>query len=88
MVSQIEDILEELNIQYALPIIKDPPNLKFDNKQEKKIYQLLSKENPLTIDKIIEISNLSPKEVLAILTTLELKEFIKNTNGGNYIKNK
>ena len=89
LVSQIEDIFEELNIQYTLPIIKDPPsNLKFDNKQEKKIYQSLSKKKPLAIDKIIEISNLSPKEVLAILTTLELKEFIKNTNEGNYIKNK
>ena len=88
LVCQIEDILEELNIQYTLPIIKDPPNLKFDNKQEEKIYQSLSKENPIAIDKIIEISNLSPKEVLAILTTLELKEFIKNTDGGNYIKNK
>lgn len=88
LVCEIEDILEELNIQYTLPIIKDPLNLKFDNKQEEKIYQSLSKENPIAIDKIIEISNLSPKEVLAILTTLELKEFIKNTDGGNYIKNK
>jgi len=87
-VSQIEDILEELNIQYTLPITKDSPVLKFDNEQEKKIYQLLSKENSLAIDKIIEISNLSPKEALTILTTLELKEFIKNTDGGNYIKNK
>ncbi len=88
LVCEIEDILEELNIQYTLPIIKDPPNLKFDNKQEKKIYESLSKGNPLAIDKIIEISNLSPKEVLAILTTLELKEFIKNIDGGSYIKNK
>jgi len=87
-VSKIEDILEELNIQYTLPIIKDHPNLKFDNKEEEKIYKSLSEEKPLAIDKIIEISNLSPKEVLAILTTLELKEFIKNTNEGNYIKNK
>jgi len=88
LVSQIEDILEELNIQYTLPVIKDAHHLKFDNDQEEKIYQLLSKENSLTIDKIIEMSNLSPKEVLAILTTLELKKFIKNTDGGNYIKNK
>jgi len=88
LVSQIEDILEELNIQYTLPIIKDSPNLKFDNKQEEKIYQSLSKEKPLAIDKIIEISNLSPKEVLTILTILELKDFIKNTDGGSYIKNK
>ena len=88
LVSQIEDILEELNIQYTLPTIKDSSNLKFDNKQEKKIYQSLSKEKPLAIDKIIEISNLSSKDVLAILTTLELKEFIKNIDGGSYIKNK
>jgi DNA processing protein len=88
LVFQIEDILEELNIQYTLPVIKDAHHLKFDNNQEEKIYQLLSKENSLAIDKIIEMSNLSPKEVLAILTTLELKGFIKNTDGGNYIKNK
>lgn len=86
LVSQIEDIFEELNIQYTLPIIKDPPNLKFDNKEEEKIYKSLSKEKPLAIDKIIEISNLSPKEALVILTTLEIKGFIKNIDGGNYIK--
>ena len=88
LVSQIEDIFEELNIQYTLPIIKDPPNLKFDSKEEERIYKSLSKENSLTIDKIIEISNLSPKEALVILTTLEIKGFIKNIDGGNYIKNK
>jgi len=86
LVSQIEDIFEELNIQYTLPIIKDPPNLKFDNKEEEKIYKSLSKEKPLAIDKIIEISNLCPKEALVILTTLEIKGFIKNIDGGNYIK--
>ena len=88
LVSKVEDILEELNIQYTLPIIEEPPSLKFDSKNEEKIYKSLSKEKPLTIDKIIEISNLSPKEVLVILTELELKEFIKNTDSGSYIKNK
>jgi DNA processing protein len=86
LVSQVEDILEELNIQYSLPIIKDVPDLKFDSKEEEKIYQLLSKANPLPIDKIIESSNLSPKEVLAILSFLELKGFIKNIDGSNYVK--
>ena len=86
LVSQIEDILEELNIQCALPIIKDAPDLKFDSKEEEKIYQSLSKEKPLPIDKIIEISNLPSKEVLVILTTLEIKGFIKNIDGGNYVK--
>lgn len=87
LISKIEDILEELNIHYTLPI-KDTSNLKFDSKQEKKVYYSLSEEKPLTIDKIIKISNLSPKEVLASLTTLELKEFIKSIDGERYIKNK
>lgn len=88
LVSQIEDILDELNIQYSLPIKKDAPNLKFDSKKEEKVYQLLSRENPLAIDKIIEISNLSPKELLVIITTLELKGLIKNIDGIVYIKDK
>jgi len=86
LVSKIEDILEELNIQYTLPIIKESASLKFDSKNEEKIYRLLPKKNPFTIDKIIEISNLSPKEVLAILAELKLKAFIKNIDSIRYIK--
>lgn len=88
LVSQIEDILEELNIPSNQPKKNNAPQKKFDSKKEELIYQILSEKNPLSIDKIIKSSNLCPKEVLALLTTLELKNYIKDTGGGNYIKDK
>jgi hypothetical protein len=40
----------------------------------------MSKKNSSTIDKVIEISNLSHKETVTIIVELKLKTFIKNIN--------
>jgi len=91
LVSQIEDVLEELKFNYLLPAekLKSPEKssvIQFKNETEKNIYQIFSEEEKLAIDKIIEKSNLSPEEVLITLTTLELKGLIKNIGGTYYSK--
>lgn len=91
LVSQIEDILEEifpdlLLVPQKLKNYKRATNIKFENQTEQKIYELFSLEEKLSIDKIIEKSNLSAETILTILTTLELKELIKNIGGTFYSK--
>ena len=92
LLSQIEDILEELELtnpfkNSKLKKIKKPPSAKFENEKEKNIYQLFSENNSLAIDKIIEESNLSPEDALIALTTLEIKGLLKNIGGSYYSKN-
>ncbi|MDD5760802.1 MAG: DNA-processing protein DprA, partial [Candidatus Pacebacteria bacterium] len=91
LVSQVEDVLEELNLtdfpQIAGPkILEESTKVKLENEKEKSIYQLFSEESNLAIDKIIEKSNLSSEETLIALTTLELKGLVKNIGGGYYLK--
>ena len=89
LVSGIEDILEELNISFAKKenLEKNSDLEKqINNPLEKQIYQSLSPVEPLAIDKIIEKFNLKSNEVLACLTSLELKGVTKDLGGGNYIK--
>jgi len=83
LITKVEDILEEFNIN---PEKEKRGNINFSNELEKTIYQLLDWETPLSIDKIIEKVNLKTNEVLVCLTSLEIKELIKNLGGGNYIK--
>ncbi|MDD5545485.1 MAG: DNA-processing protein DprA [Candidatus Pacebacteria bacterium] len=89
LVSGIEDILEELNISFAKKenLEKNSDLEKqINNPLEKQIYQSLSPVEPLAIDKIVEKFNLKSNEVLACLTSLELKGATKDLGGGNYIK--
>lgn len=81
LISQIEDILEEYHLQITKSINS---NNHFDNQIEKQIYELLSSEETLFIDKIIEKTNLKTNEVLIALTSLEMKKLIKDLGGGKY----
>ena len=47
------------------------------NGSEKKLYELLSTEEPVPIDDIVERSGLNSSEVLATLFTLEMKGIIR-----------
>ena len=47
------------------------------NGSEKKLYELLSTEEPVPIDDIVERSGLNSSEVLATLFTLEIKGIIR-----------
>ena len=56
------------------------------NGSEKKLYELLSTEQPVPIDDIMERSGLNSSEVLATLFTLEMKGIIRQLPGKQFSK--
>ncbi len=52
--------------------------------EEKSVYYLIGQE-PIHIDKLAEFSNLPMQNVLRIISSLELKDLIKNIQGRNYV---
>jgi DNA processing protein len=79
LVSSPEQILDELS--YATSTRPKKVDLKSLSKEESALVELLETE-PLYIDTLAKHSKLKPQEVLPILTSLELKGFIRN-RGGN-----
>lgn len=53
---------------------------------EKKIYALLSAEEPKPVDEIVESSELNSSEVLATLFTLEMKGIVRQLPGKQFVK--
>lgn len=56
------------------------------NSPEKKIYDLMSTDEPKHIDEIVESSGLNSSEVLATLFDLEMKGIIRQTPGKQFSK--
>ena len=56
------------------------------NGSEKKLYELLSTEQPVPIDDIVERSGLNSSEVLATLFSLEMKGIIRQLPGKQFSK--
>lgn len=86
LITIAEDIIEEIDkslLKKKIEIIKNQTNL---TENEKLILNFLSKEKPISLDKILEITNLKANEAMVILTELELKGLIQETNNGNYLK--
>ncbi len=83
LVSDVDDILEELNLSH---LRKTAPKKKIkpENKQEEIIISLLSTQ-PTHIDEIIKRSKLSTAIVNSTLMILELKGGVRNLGKGNYI---
>jgi len=87
MITSVRDILEELDLgenesaswRTAERIIKKP-----DTKEEEIILKFLSAD-PLHIDNIAKITKLNPSSVSSTLAMLEIKGWIKNIGGQNYI---
>jgi len=83
IVTSVKDILEELDLaENKNPIgkiIKNPAN-----KEEEIILKLLSTD-PLHIDNLAKLSKLGTSVVAATLALLEIKGWIKNIGGQNYI---
>ncbi|MEK7072311.1 MAG: DNA-processing protein DprA [Patescibacteria group bacterium] len=84
LITNADDILQELNIQTVFKTLKT--ELKVDNEEEKIVLDLLSRE-PLHIDKIKNMSKLNINVLLSTLTMMEIKGLIKDIGGKNYIKN-
>ena len=56
------------------------------NGSEKKLYELLSAEEPVHIDDIVERSGLNSSELLATLFDLEMKGIIRQLPGKQFSK--
>ena len=56
------------------------------NATQKKVYDLLSVEEPVHIDGIVEASGLNSSEVLATLFDLEMKGIVRQSPGKRFSK--
>jgi DNA processing protein len=90
-----EDVIEELPtpVRAALVQAEQPETEQRNllaaaalNGSEKKLYELLSIEQPVPIDDIVERSGLNSSEVLATLFNLEMKGIIRQLPGKQFCK--
>jgi DNA processing protein len=90
-----EDVIEELPAPVRAALVKaEQPeaqqrNLLLTaslNSGEKKIYELLSVDEPKHIDDIVEASGLNSSEVLATLFDLEMKGIVRQMPGKQFGK--
>ena len=95
LVTCAEDVIEELPtpIRAALVQAEKPETEQRNllaaaslNGSEKKLYELLSAEEPMPIDDIVERSGLNSSEVLATLFDLEMKGIIRQLPGKQFSK--
>lgn len=84
MVTNVSDILEELDMQLKVDR-KAAEEITPSGKDEKKIIEALS-DKPLHIDKLARITGLAENKVSARLTRMELKGLVKSLRGGVYKK--
>src|SRR6266851_2171593 len=95
LVTCAEDVIEELPtpIRAALTQAEQPEAEQRNllaaaalNRSEKKLYELLSADEPVHIDDIVERSGLNSSEVLATLFDLEMKGIIRQLPGKQFSK--
>ena len=95
LVTCAEDVIEELPTPVRAAIVQaeqpetEQRNLLAANGlngSEKKLYELLSAEEPVPIDEIVERSGLNSSEVLATLFTLEMKGIVRQLPGKQFCK--
>ncbi len=79
-VSSVKDILEEINVEWQEAENEKTP----ENKEEEILIKILSHE-PLHIDNISKISKLDNVTVSSCLSLMEMKGWVKNIGGQNYI---
>lgn len=79
LVTNVSDILEELDLKQKTQSIKQREVLP-ETEEEQKILSLLEKEE-LSADTILRSVDLDAGSVMAALTTMELKGLVKNSGG-------
>jgi DNA processing protein len=82
LVTDVEDILDELNLSHLLTTEKK--KIKPENREEEIIISVLSGQ-PTHIDEIIKNSKLPASTVNSVLMILELKKAVRNLGRGHYI---
>jgi len=83
LVMSAEDIFEELNLK-QLKLFKNNQQIIPDTAEEGAILKHLQTE-PLHINEIVKLSDLTTPEVNAALMMLEIKGLVKNLGNNNYI---
>lgn len=91
LAERVDDILEEIptfqkSENNSLKNRKVKKILKNLTNEELKIWKVLSDE-PIHIDKIALMAEMSTSEVLAVLLSMELKDYIKQITGMKFVKN-
>jgi DNA processing protein len=95
LVTCAEDVIEELPtpVRAALLQAEQPEAEQRNllaaaslNGSEKKLYELLSAEEPMPIDDIVDRSGLNSSEVLATLFDLEMKGIVRQSPGKQFSK--
>src|SRR5690348_4210033 len=95
LITNAEDVIEELPTPVRAALVKaekpeaEQRNLLVAaslNPSEKKVYELLSAEESVHIDDIVERSGLNSSEVLATLFDLEMKGIVWQTPGKQFSK--
>jgi DNA processing protein len=95
LVTNAEDVIEELPTPVRVALVKaEQPETEQRNLldaaalngSEKKLYHLLSVDEPMHIDDIVERSNLNSSEVLATLFNLEMKGIVRQLPGKQFSK--
>jgi DNA processing protein len=81
-VTNVNDILESLNL-YMLPQQSEAQTLLPANDEERVLLTLLSSD-PIHIDELIRVSELSANLVSSTLTMMELKGFVRHLGGMQY----
>jgi DNA processing protein len=84
LVSQANDILQELNLTPLTESTQIDKKVIPDNQEEALILKQLSNE-PIHIDKIIGQTKLSTAIINSTLTLMEMKGKVKNLGGNNYV---
>lgn len=83
-VTDAQDILDELNLQSLKENIS-ARQIIADSQEEALILEVLTNE-PLHVDKIIELTTLDTATVNSVLSLMEIKGKIRNLGGANYVK--
>jgi len=83
LVASVKDILEE----FDLSVSKEPEKnmLKIPESEGEKILLEILSSDPIHVDNIVRISRLGTAEASATLSMMEIKGWVKNIGGQNYI---
>ncbi len=84
LVTSLNDVLEELKLTKN-NLEKESSVKKPTNQAEKNMLKIISNE-PIHIDKIAKLAKLQTADVNATLSLMEMKGWIKNIGGQNYIQ--
>ncbi len=85
LVQNISDILKELAGQLESKTKKVEQRIANLNKIENEVYNLLSKD-PVHVDRLVQCTQKSAPEILAVLLTLELLGLIRQLSGKMFIR--